>query len=403
MTSPTIRPVFDGSTSPADIPGSALHGAFQQPLMLGLFLPIQNGGWSISTLPRSTDWRFDYNARLTKTAEALGFDLVFGLAQWLGKNGHGGALKYREQSLDAFIATSALAAVTERILLISTVHALYGPWHPLHLAKFGATLDHISGGRWGINLVTGHVKSEWAMFGQPMIEHDTRYERAAEFVAVLDSLWRSDANQNIDSPHWQLQDAFVSPRPRFHRPVLVNATGSPAGIAYAVRHSDLIFITSPAGADFHDAIGALPAHTATIREEAARVKRNVRTLINPTIVCRPTEREAREYRDAIVAHADEGALDGFVGQHGRSDAKAWANHKREQRILGGNLHLIGSPEQIVDQLLALKRAGCDGVQLTFFDFEPDLAYFGEAVLPLLVDAGLRLPVPAANSLPRTTS
>ncbi|KXU91486.1 luciferase [Caballeronia megalochromosomata] len=398
-----MTPLFDGTTSPADIAESPLHAAFRQPLMLGLFLPVQNGGWSISTLPRSTDWRFDYNARLTQKAEALGFDLVFGLAQWLGKNGHGGTLKYREQSLDAFIATSALAAITERILLISTVHALYGPWHPLHLAKFGATLDHISGGRWGLNLVTGHVASEWAMFGQPMIEHDERYVRAAEFVGVLDTLWRSDANLHIRTKHWQLNDAFVSPRPRFHRPVLVNATGSAAGIDYAVRHSDLIFITSPAGADFNDAIGALPAHTATIREGAQRVNRRVRTLINPTIVCRPTEREARSYHDAIVAHADEGALDGFVGMHGRSDAKAWAKHKREQRILGGNLHLIGSPEQIVEQLLALKRAGCDGVQLTFFDFEPDLAYFGDAVLPLLVEAGLRIPASASQPLLHTTS
>ncbi|MDR5784841.1 LLM class flavin-dependent oxidoreductase [Caballeronia sp. LZ065] len=401
--SATVLPAFDGATSPADIPGSPLAAAFAQPLMLGLFLPIQNGGWSISTLPRGTDWRFDYNARLTKQAEALGFDLVFGLAQWLGKNGHGGALKYREQSLDAFIATSALAAITERILLISTVHALYGPWHPLHLAKFGATLDHISNGRWGINLVTGHVASEWAMFGQPMIEHDERYVRAAEFVGVLDTLWRSDANLTIRTPHWQLDDAFVSPRPRFHRPVLVNATGSAAGIDYAVRHSDLIFITSPAGANFEDAIGALPAHTAKIREGAARVGRRVRTLINPTIVCRPTEREARAYHDAIVAHPDEGALDGFIGMHGRSDAKAWAKHKREQRVLGGNLHLIGSPEQIVEQLIALKHAGCDGVQLTFFDFEPDLRFFGEAVLPLLVEAGLRVPAAPLRSSLQATS
>jgi FMNH2-dependent dimethyl sulfone monooxygenase len=50
-------------------------------------------------------------------------------------------------------------------------------------------------------------------------------------------------------------------------------------------------------------------------------------------------------------------------------------------------------------LLALKRAGCDGVQLTFFDFEPDLAYFGEAVLPLLVEAGLRHPAPAPTHQP----
>ena len=65
------------------------------------------------------------------------------------KGGYGGVSKYREDSLDPFIAVTALSAITERILLISTVHVLFGPWHPLHLAKFGATLDHISGGRWG--------------------------------------------------------------------------------------------------------------------------------------------------------------------------------------------------------------------------------------------------------------
>jgi dimethylsulfone monooxygenase len=376
--------------SPADFADSPLSAALRQPLMLGLFLPIQDGGWSISTLARGTTWTFDYNARLTQQAEALGFDLVFGLAQWLGKNGHGGKMKYREQSLDAFIATTALAAVTRRIILISTVHALYGPLHPLQLAKYGATLDHISGGRWGINLVTGHLAREWEMFGQEPVEHDERYRKAAEFVSVLDTLWHSDDNLNIDTQSWHLKEAFVSPRPQFGRPILVNATGSAAGIDYAVRHSDLIFITSPAGAEFNAGIGALPAHTARIREAAAGVGRKVRTLINPTVVCRPTEREAREYHDAIVAHADEGALDGFVSQFERSDAKAWVNHKREHRILGGNLHLIGSPEQIVDQLIALKEAGCDGVQLTFFDFEPDLAYFGEAVLPLLKQAGLRI-------------
>jgi FMNH2-dependent dimethyl sulfone monooxygenase len=49
---------------------------------------------------------------------------------------------------------TALSAITQRILLILAIHVLFGPWHPLHLAKFGATIDHISGGPWGINVVT---------------------------------------------------------------------------------------------------------------------------------------------------------------------------------------------------------------------------------------------------------
>lgn len=117
----------DTAAGPADIPGSPLHEVLRQPLLLGLFLPIQSGGWSPSTLPRGTDWTFEYNAALTERAEALGFDLVFGLAQWLGKGGHGGRMQYRENSLDPFVTTAALGARTRRILLISTIQILYGP------------------------------------------------------------------------------------------------------------------------------------------------------------------------------------------------------------------------------------------------------------------------------------
>ncbi|HXZ10458.1 MAG TPA: LLM class flavin-dependent oxidoreductase [Paraburkholderia sp.] len=378
--------------SPASFPDSPLSRAISQPLMLGLFLPIQSGGWSMSTLPRTTDWTFDYNARLTLKAEALGFDLVFGLAQWLGKDGHGGAMRYRRESLDSFITIASLASITKRILLVSTLHILYGNLNPLHLAKFGATLDHISGGRWGLNMVTGHSIDEAEMFGREgHFEHDQRYEMASEFVDVMEQLWSLDENLSFAGQWYRTRNAFVSPKPRYGRPVLVNATSSPAGIDYAAKHSDLIFITSSAGAQIDAALEVLPAHTAQVRERAQAYGRQVRTLINPTIVCRPTEREALAYHDAILSHADFGAVDGFTGR--RSDAKAWKGHQREQRVLGGNIQIIGSPERVVDDLLRLKAAGIDGAQLTFFDFEPDLAYFGEAVLPLLEQAGLRVRVP----------
>ncbi|ABE33580.1 luciferase-like monooxygenase family protein [Paraburkholderia xenovorans LB400] len=380
--------------SPASFADSPLSRALSQPLMLGLFLPIQSGGWSMSTLPRTTDWSFDYNARLTRKAEALGFDLVFGLAQWLGKDGHGGTTRYRRDSLDSFITIASLASITNRILLISTLHILYGGWHPLHLAKFGATLDHISGGRWGLNMVTGHSVDEAEMFGREgHFEHDLRYEMAGEFVDLMEQLWSLDDNLTFDGKWYRTRNAFVSPKPRFGRPVLVNATSSAAGIDYAAQHSDLIFITSSAGAQIDAALEVLPAHTAQVQARAQAHGRQVSTLINPTIVCRPTEREAHAYHDAILSHADFGAVDGFTGR--RSDAKAWKGHQREQRVLGGNIQIIGSPEHVVEDLLRLKAAGIDGVQLTFFDFEPDLAYFGEAVLPLLEQAGLRVPLPTA--------
>ncbi|QHJ01315.1 LLM class flavin-dependent oxidoreductase [Xylophilus rhododendri] len=377
--------------SPAEFPHSPLSAVLRQPMLLGLFLPLQSGGWSASTAPRGTDWSFDYNSRLTLQAEALGFDLAFGLAQWVGKGGHGGAMQYREQSIDSFMATAALCGLTSRILLISTLHVLYGPWHPLHLAKFGATLDHISKGRWGINLVTGHLAYEAPMFGMERAEHDRRYAMADEFSRIAEGFWAAEGNLDYQGEFWRTTGAYVTPKPLYGRPILVNATGSPAGMAYAARHSDIVFTPSPGGTGIDEALPALPAHNARIQAAAAEAGRSVRILINPTVVCRDTEQEAWDYYRAIVAGADDGAVDGFIARGAVSDAQGWKKDRlREHRIVGGNLVLVGSPQQIVDQFLALQATGIGGVQLSFFDFEPDLAHFGQKVLPLMKQAGLRL-------------
>jgi FMNH2-dependent dimethyl sulfone monooxygenase len=370
---------------------SPLQRATRNPMMLGLFLPIQSGGWSPSSLARGTDWSFDYNADLTKRCEAIGFDLVFGQAQWLGATGYGGATQYRAESLDAFIVAAGLAAVTDRIIIISTLHILYGPLHPLHVAKFGATIDHMAKGRWGLNVVTGFAPDEFTMFGMEAIEHDQRYAMAAEFTDDLKALWHSTSDITIDGRNWKLQDAFVSPRPAYGRPIIVSAASSSAGLDYAGKYADLVFITSPAGAEINAALAALPAHTAKVKGFARKHGRSVKTLINPLIVCRETEREARQFYDRIVAAEDGPAVDKLFGRFQSANADSWRGHARGQRVAGGNIQMIGSPEQIVEQLVALHKTGCDGVQICFFDFAPELEFFAERVLPLMQQAGLRAP------------
>lgn len=376
--------------APTEFPDSPLSQALRQPVLLGLFLPIQAGGWSASTLPRTTDWRFDYNKELVLTAEALGFDLVFALSQWLPKGGYGGV--FNGDALDSFMTTAALSAVTQRIMLISTIHVLYGPLHPLHLAKYAATLDHISRGRWGINIVTGHRAVEHEMFGSHRIEHDRRYELAAEFLEVVQRLWSDTENWSFKGESsWALEGAFVSPKPLYGRPVLVNATGSDAGISFAARYSDIVFVTSPAGSSFDSAIGELPAHTARVKQAARDVGREVRTLLNPMVISRETERETWDYHDAIVAHIDDDPKASF--NRFDSDAHAWRGRvgadAPKRRAIGGNVEVIGTPEQVVEQFVQLHRAGVDGLQLSFFDFKTDLEFFGDRILPLMKQAGLR--------------
>jgi FMNH2-dependent dimethyl sulfone monooxygenase len=83
-----------------------------------------------------------------------------------------------------------------------------------------------------------------------------------------------------------------------------------------------------------------------------------------------------------------------VAQDGSVLPTALGVDAAKRRAIGGNIEVIGTPEQVVDQFLQLRKAGIDGLQLSFFDFQPDLEFFGERVIPLMEQAGLRLKVEA---------
>lgn len=134
----------------------------------------------------------------------------------------------------------------------------------------------------------------------------------------------------------------------------------------------------------------MPPPAARIKRSAKACGRRLRTVINPLVICRGTERVARDYHDAIVVHADPD----YRFESFDSDAHAWRGGDPadaiKRRAIGVNLHGVGSPEQVVDQFLQLRDAGCDGFQLSFYDFRPDLEFFGANVLPLMKQAGLRV-------------
>lgn len=383
-----VLAALDGLTS--------LERAKRNRLMLGLFLPIQNCGWSASSAPRSTSWEFDYNARLAVRADELGFDLTFGAATWTSKGGFGGEINYWETTLDPLLTVAGLAPLTNNLMLISTIHILYG-WHPLHIAKFGATLGHMSQGRYGLNIVTGMVPGEFEKFGLTQIEHDQRYKMADEFTDRMKQLWSAEDNLSVEDAHWNMQDAFCTPK--VDQPILVSAASSGPGMDFAAKHCDVIFVTSLAGADIDAALAIFPEHTARVREKARQNGRDIKILVNPMVICRDTEEEVAEIRQRIIDAGDLGAVEGFTNKLRGGDQKSFKGHELEQRYIGGNIQLFGTPQQIVDRFIQLEQAGIDGIHLSFFDFAPDLEHFGRRVLPLMEEAGLRLPNPHRIAAP----
>ena len=373
------------------LPGAASQTAAarfaEQPVLLGLFLPCLDGGWTISSAPRGTNWSFAYNLECLRLVEELGFDFTFQVGQWLP--GYGGQIRYREKTLEPLIATAGFAARTSHCFLISTVHVLYG-LHPVFVAKQGAVIDEISEGRWGINVVAGFDENERKMFGLPPITHDDRYRRADEFMRFTKRLWTEEEPFDFAGEFYQGEGCFIAPKPiQKPFPLIVSAGISPAGRDFAARHSDLLFVTNPVegGPNPRD-YAALKQVNQDVKDRAARQGRALKTIINPHVICRETESEAWRVYQTIVDHGDPVAVQNFLRHlsHGNQSWPAWSV---EHAYVGGNVILVGTPEQILDQFRALRDAGCDGFQLTFFDYHPDIRRFGELIMPLMQQAGWR--------------
>jgi FMN-dependent oxidoreductase (nitrilotriacetate monooxygenase family) len=198
-----------------------------------------------------------YWADIARTAEAGGFDALF-LGDVLALQE--GAARHLSDAMDPFIILSALAAVTSRIGLIGTASTSFD--HPFHLARRFASLDHISNGRAGWNIVTSSNALEAHNFGlDDMPEHTERYARADDVVEAVKKLWDSwDADARIADqasghyldpakvraidhvgPYVRSKGPLNVPRPPQGRPILAQAGSSAAGRDFAARHADIVF------------------------------------------------------------------------------------------------------------------------------------------------------------------
>lgn len=171
--------------------------AVMKPIKLGLsmrYLGYHAAAWRHPDADPGAASKFDHFRRVAQTAEAAKLDMVF-LADGIGIRGKDeppGSLCRSAQNaeLEPITLLSALAAVTHRIGLVATASTTYN--EPFHVARKYASLDHISGGRAGWNVVTSWSDAEARNFNRDQhLGYEERYERAAEFVEVVKGLWNS--------------------------------------------------------------------------------------------------------------------------------------------------------------------------------------------------------------------
>ena len=153
---------------------------------IGVFIPIGNNGWLISTTSPQYTPSFDLNKEIVLRAEKYGFDFALSMIKL---HGFGGPSRFWDDNLESFTLMAGLASITSRIELMATVAVLTLP--PALCARMAMTIDSISHGRFGVNLVTGWQKAEYDQMGLwPGEEHyKYRYDLLTEYATVMQELW----------------------------------------------------------------------------------------------------------------------------------------------------------------------------------------------------------------------
>lgn len=176
----------------------------------GYWLPVF-GGWLRNVEDEAMETSWAYVQRLAKRSEVLGYDLTL-IAELFMNDIKG----IDAPSLDAWSTAAALAAVTERLELMVAVRPTFHP--PALLAKAAANIDHISSGRLSLNVVSSWWQDEARRYGVHFEEHDDRYARTEDWLAVLDGVWR-EPRFSHQGRYYRVEENILEPKPlvRGHR------------------------------------------------------------------------------------------------------------------------------------------------------------------------------------------
>lgn len=351
-------------------------------LKLGVFSANADGGLAITDVAERWTAQWDDNLTVAQIADRKGLDFFLPIARWAG---FGGKNRVREWSFETFTWAAALAASTEQIGLFMTVHVPMV--HPLYAAKALATVDHVSHGRAGLNIVCGWNPKEFAMFGTPPVEKG--YDQAAEWIEIIERAYRADEPFDFDGSYYKLKQVVSRPASlQAPRPVTMNAAFGDPGRNFAAAHCDYLFTT-------FSEIGEAGRHVEDIRARADQAGRDVGCYTVCHVVCRDTQAEADDYYERYaMTQADTAAVDAHMAgkkEFSKShDAQSYERYRKRFAGGAGSYPLVGTPEKIVEDMIAISQQGYAGIALSFVNYLYELPHFCDRVLPLLKKAGLRV-------------
>lgn len=362
---------------------------------LGLFYPNAR---AIHTISRAVTARnpdvldLKNHVAVARTCERLGLDYLFMADAWGAYGPRTSDLEVQDPMIWPPILAAALAAVTEKIRFITTLHTSW--FNPLQWVRIGSGLDQLSNGRWGMNIVSGAGFADSVTGGAQSLSHDARYERACEFVDVMTQAWTLKS-VDFAGAHFTIKGAVVGPRPvQSPRPFIVSAGASDAGRDFAGRYADCIFMPG------RTPKVELQKRVADIRRIAAdngRPPNAIKVQMHAHIALRDTNAEGKEYSDWIAHSVDLQGVAEYLNAV-RANISTYDNiysslGELQMRAIGsvsGARKIHGGPTEVADGIAELiNDFGCDGVALSFPVWQPEeIERFGKLVLPILKERGL---------------
>jgi alkanesulfonate monooxygenase SsuD/methylene tetrahydromethanopterin reductase-like flavin-dependent oxidoreductase (luciferase family) len=355
-------------------------------LKLGTFCSNLSHGCAISKIDGVLKAEWPSTLELARMSDEMEFEALVPVGRW---KGFGGETNFNGAGFESFTWAAGIGSATKKAGIFATSHV--PTIHPVMAAKQSTTIDHITGGRFNLNIVTGWYQPEIEMFGEPMLEHDERYERAAEWLEIIKLLWTREDEFDFDGRYYHIKKGWLQPKPiQKPYPVVMNAGGSPKGRNFAARHCDVSFIAVTS----HD-----PAEIAMQVEAGRRLAReeygrDIQIWTNAYIVQRDTEDEAKKFFDYYVnEQGDWDAVENLTNFLGINSQTFPPDVLRQLKMhfIGGwaGVPLIGTKEQVVDGLIMLAKAGFDGVILSWARYVEEMREFQRETYPLIVQAGVR--------------
>jgi pyrimidine oxygenase len=339
---------------------------------LGVFLPVTNNGWIMSATSPQFMPSFALNREVGALAEQIGFDYLFAMAKW---RGYGGATDFWKHALESTMLIGGLGAAIPRLRLFASVApALI---HPAVFAKIAATLDDVTGGRLGINIVSAGNKGEYTQMGlYPENFESFRYDYTEEWLTVVKRLWSEDGVTHRGR-FFTLDDCQSWPKPVQPAVPIVCATSSDRGYRFVAEHCTDGFF---GGGSFAMQV----ERGRRIKAVAAEHGRPVRTHTLTMLIQADTDAAAEALVERYLAGVDREAIATVYTTGAGEDYE-----RRDGRLFIGGAPIVGDAQRVSDEIERLAvEADVDGIMFVFPDFVDGLQRFGDAVMPLLRRRGV---------------